>query len=42
MVDDNQGLNIHPLQIHYMTPNSSYPPDNMKQKGRLNLEPIRD
>ncbi|TMW91306.1 hypothetical protein EJD97_014506 [Solanum chilense] len=42
MVDDNQGLNILPLQIQYMTPNSSDPPDKMQQKGRLNPEPIRD
>ncbi|XP_069146186.1 transcription activator MSS11-like [Solanum lycopersicum] len=42
MVDDNQGLNILPLQVQYMTPPSSEPPDKMQQKCRVNTEPIMD
>ncbi|XP_069154434.1 uncharacterized protein [Solanum lycopersicum] len=42
MVDDNQGLNIPPLQVQYMTPHTSDPPDKMQQKCRLNTEHILD
>ncbi|TMW92690.1 hypothetical protein EJD97_012684, partial [Solanum chilense] len=42
MVDDNQGLNILPLQVQYMTPHTSDPPDKMQQKFRLNTEHILD
>ncbi|XP_069144371.1 uncharacterized protein [Solanum lycopersicum] len=36
MVDDTQGLNILPLQVQYMAPHSSDPPDKMHKQCRLN------
>ncbi|XP_015075438.1 transcription factor SPT20 homolog [Solanum pennellii] len=42
MVDDNQGLNILPLQVQYMTPQTSDPHDKMQQRCRVNPEPILD
>ncbi|XP_069146549.1 uncharacterized protein [Solanum lycopersicum] len=38
MVDDNHGLNIPPLQVHYMAPHTSDSPYKMQQQCRFNTE----
>ncbi|TMW90352.1 hypothetical protein EJD97_015841, partial [Solanum chilense] len=42
MVDDNQGLDILPLQIHSMTPSTLDHSYNKQQKSKVNPEPILD
>ncbi|TMW82336.1 hypothetical protein EJD97_006217 [Solanum chilense] len=42
MVDDNQGLDIPPLQIQYMTPHNSDKKDKMQQGGKENPTSVLD
>ncbi|XP_015160414.1 ras-interacting protein RIP3-like [Solanum tuberosum] len=42
MVDEHQGMDITPLQTHYMNPPHNVPPDKMSEKCHMNKGPIFD
>ena len=42
MVDDNQGLDIPPLQVQYMISHTSEAMDKKQQNSKVNPEPIVD